>query len=601
MEARPTGIDIIGDVPWGTHISKFYSSKDDFYYLAAFIKEGLFNNEICLWIYSNNTTYQEIKEIIESQVVNIDYFIESGQLKIVSYSAWYLEKNTFNESLVSKKWADFTNSAVDNGFDGLRAVADIGWLKKSEFDRFNNYEQNVNSVITQLPIIAICLYDIGNVNILEFGKIVKNHAYTLLKDDAELKLLKNDELLIKEKQLQQSQGNWRKLLQLLPIAVFIHDEQKIYYCNNAGLKITGVIDYDTIGKMSLLQFICEDKRQDYEDFVRQVLNDKTCNNCLYTKLIDKSGQLLDIEIISTKYIYNGCSAALSIISNISHRKRMVELERDIIIKNDLLNETIEYDKIKTEFFCSMSHELRTPLNVILSALQLIEVQQKNTGNSQEKYFNIIRQNCYRLLRLVNNLIDITMLDSDFFELNVKNCNIVEIVENITLSVVEFVKSKGLKIQFDTNTEEKIIACDPDQIERVILNLISNAVKFTPTNGNIWVNITDCGDKVIITVKDNGVGIPRNKQQLIFNKFQRVEKLFTRHHEGSGLGLTIAKSIVEKHGGTLTVESEFGKGSKFSVILPSKTVAEQSCPLAALSPTGHNFVERANLEFSDIYA
>ena len=416
-----------------------------------------------------------------------------------------------------------------------------------------------------------------------------------------MKLLKNDELLIKEKQLQQSQGNWRKLLQLLPIALFIHDEQKIYYCNNAGLKITGVIDYDTIGKMSLLQFICEDKRQDYEDFVRQVLNDKTCNNCLYTKLIDKSGQLLDIEIISTKYIYNGCSAALSIISNISHRKRMVELERDIIIKNDLLNETIEYDKIKTEFFCSMSHELRTPLNVILSALQLIEVQQKSTGNSQEKYFNIIRQNCYRLLRLVNNLIDITMLDSDFFELNVKNCNIVEIVENITLSVVEFVKSKGLKIQFDTNTEEKIIACDPDQIERVILNLISNAVKFTPTNGNIWVNITDCGDKVIITVKDNGVGIPRNKQQLIFNKFQRVEKLFTRHHEGSGLGLPIAKSIVEKHGGTLTVESEFGKGSKFSVILPSKTVAEQSCPLAALSPTGHNFVERANLEFSDIYA
>lgn len=249
----------------------------------------------------------------------------------------------------------------------------------------------------------------------------------------------------------------------------------------------------------------------------------------------------------------------------------------------------------------MSHELRTPLNVILSALQLIEVQQKSTGNSQGKYFNIIRQNCYRLLRLVNNLIDITMLDSDFFELNVKNCNIVEIVENITLSVVEFVKSKGLKIQFDTNTEEKIIACDPDQIERVILNLISNAVKFTPTNGNIWVNITDCGDKVIITVKDNGVGIPRNKQQLIFNKFQRVEKLFTRHHEGSGLGLPIAKSIVEKHGGTLTVESEFGKGSKFSVILPSKTVAEQSCPLATLSPTGHNFVERANLEFSDIYA
>ncbi|NLZ53162.1 MAG: PAS domain S-box protein, partial [Thermoanaerobacteraceae bacterium] len=545
------------------------------------------------------TTYQEVKKIIKKQVINVDYFIETGQLKIVSHLTWYLERNTFNESILSKKWVDLTKHTIDNGFDGLRVVADIGWLERSDFDSFNRYEHNVNSVISQLPLIVICLYDIGNVNILQFGKIVKNHGYTLLRDNSELELLKNDELLNKEKQLQQSKDNYRELLQLLPIAVFIHDKQKIYYCNRAALLITGIKDCDTMAKMSLTQFIDQDKRHDYEDFVNQILNKKAYTPYLYTKLIGECGQPIDIEVIATKYDHNGFPAVLSILRDISHYKKMIELERDIERKNELLNETIEYDKIKTEFFSNISHELRTPLNVILSALQIIDVQRKGAGSNQGKYFKIIRQNCYRLLRLVNNLIDITRIDSDFFDLNLKNCNIVEIVENITLSVTEYIKCKRLKLKFDTNTEEKIIACDPDQIERVILNLISNAVKFTPPCGNIWVKLMDFGNSVVISVKDNGVGIPKNQQRLIFNRFQRVEKLFTRQQEESGLGLPIAKYIVEKHGGKITVKSEVGRGSEFSVTIPNKTLVEAK-DTSISSPTGYNFVERANIEFSDIY-
>lgn len=386
----------------------------------------------------------------------------------------------------------------------------------------------------------------------------------------------------------------------MPIAVFIHDKQKIYYCNKAALKITGIKDYDTIANMSLKRFIDNEKRHDYEVFVNKILDNKLNTRYLYTRLIGARSQPIDIEVVATKYNYKGFPAVLSIIRNISHFKKMIELERDIERKNELINETLEYDKIKTEFFSNISHELRTPLNIILSALQLIDIQKKGTGKNQEKYLKIIRQNCYRLVRLVNNLIDITRIDLDFFELNVKNCNIVEIVEEITLSVAEYIKSKGLKLKFDTNTEEKIIACDPDQIERVILNLISNAVKFTPPSGNIWVKLIDYEESVVITVKDDGVGIPKNKQNLIFNIFQRVEKLFTRQHEGSGLGLPIVKSIVEKHGGKISVKSEVGRGSEFSVIIPCKTLVEPNNASISESPTGHNFVERANIEFSDIY-
>ena len=142
-----------------------------------------------------------------------------------------------------------------------------------------------------------------------------------------------------------------------------------------------------------------------------------------------------------------------------------------------------------------------------------------------KHINIMKQNCYRLLRLVNNLIDITKIDSGFIELNLQNKNIVEIIENITLSTVEYAESKSRTIIFDTDVEEKIIAFDPEQMERIILNLISNAVKFTKPNDKIEVKIYDGLDNIIISVEDTGIGIPKEKQEMIFERFRQVDRFY----------------------------------------------------------------------------
>jgi len=123
-----------------------------------------------------------------------------------------------------------------------------------------------------------------------------------------------------------------------------------------------------------------------------------------------------------------------------------------------------------------------------------------------------QQNCYRLLRLVNNLIDITKIDSGYFELKFSRCNIVEVVENITLLVVEYAKNKGASLIFDTDVEEKIISCDQNAMERIILNLLSNAIKFTPRGGSIKVEVKDCGKTVAISVKDTGIGNQEHKQK-----------------------------------------------------------------------------------------
>ena len=169
--------------------------------------------------------------------------------------------------------------------------------------------------------------------------------------------------------------------------------------------------------------------------------------------------------------------------------------------------------------------------------------------------NIIKQNCYRFTKLVNNIIDVSKIESGFLKLNLSNENIVNIIENIVQSVSDYIKVKGLNIVFDTNTEEKIIACDPDKVERIIINLISNAIKFTNASGSIFVNIIDKGDTVEISVKDTGIGMDKKHLNNIFKRFHQVDKSLSRNTEGSGIGLSLVRSIVKLHGGKISAESK----------------------------------------------
>ncbi|MDU3724958.1 MAG: HAMP domain-containing sensor histidine kinase, partial [Clostridium celatum] len=149
------------------------------------------------------------------------------------------------------------------------------------------------------------------------------------------------------------------------------------------------------------------------------------------------------------------------------------------------------EKIRTDFFANVSHELKTPLNILYTANQMIEVTTINDNYKNEKfskYMKICKQNTNRLHRLISNLIDITKIDSASFKLMKTNCDIVNLVEDITLSAVCYVESRGISLIFDTDIEELIIACDPDNIERIILNLLSNAIKFTKSGGEINVEI-----------------------------------------------------------------------------------------------------------------
>ena len=295
---------------------------------------------------------------------------------------------------------------------------------------------------------------------------------------------------------------------------------------------------------------------------------------------------------------------------IEEKEVYIMTARDITEAKLIREEKIAYEKaielesIKSEFFSNISHEFKTPLNIILATMQVINknIENRNIVASNDvtldKYMNSIRQNCYRLLRLVNNIIDISKIDYGYYNIQLGNYNIVSVVEDITMSVLEYVNNKGIELIFDTDIEEEIIACDPDKIERIILNLLPNAIKYTKTDGKISVIIRENNNNIYISISDSGIGIPKEKIDKIFERYAQVDNKLTRKNNGSGIGLSLVKSLVEMHGGNIEVESEVNNGSTFTIKLPIKTVTCQNIKTTDLTKSK---VEKCSIEFSDIYS
>lgn len=275
----------------------------------------------------------------------------------------------------------------------------------------------------------------------------------------------------------------------------------------------------------------------------------------------------------------------------------IDISDEISIELELEKLKI-YDKEKNEFISNISHELKTPLNLFYSIVQLldnyIDKDDSTFKSMYEKYNKTLHINYKRMLRLINNTMDLSKIDIGMLDVNFKNYDVVSIVENVTLSVVEYASLKSINVQFDTNVEEHIIKCDSEMIERAILNLLSNAIKFSNEHSTIYVNVYINDKWVQIDVKDEGIGICEKNQEIIFEKFVQIDKSFTRNNEGSGIGLSIVKSIVNLHDGNVYVNSSLNKGSIFTILLPNEYLEDVEL---------QNYdIEKVNteLELSDIY-
>ncbi|ELC8423531.1 HAMP domain-containing histidine kinase [Clostridium perfringens] len=420
--------------------------------------------------------------------------------------------------------------------------------------------------------------NINRVMLLKREEYKRNKRY-LQKKIYELKelefLLDREELL------------FNKMISIIGDYTFIFKDEKLFYLNNEALEFLGISNKESIlfENMEILyekilekQVYLKEKGSvdSYQEIIFKNLNGGYSNGEVYTLPFEDNYKII-------------------VINDITKKNNALRL-------NKYLKDKLEEEHIKGEFFTNICHELRTPINVISSALQLnnLNIENKNL-NSIERNNLVIKQNCLRLIRTINNFIDANKISEGQIETNIMVLNIVEVVENILDASAEYINKKKINFIFDPDFEEIFIAIDSEFLERIILNLLSNSVKYGRRNGNIYVKIYFEGKDLVIMIENDGIAISYDEQKYIFDKFTKSNKALNRTQEGSGLGLYISKSLMKMQGGDLKVEIYEGYGNKFKLYFYDVDLFKETERTEHIVNNNYyNLKEKAEIEFSDIY-
>ena len=405
----------------------------------------------------------------------------------------------------------------------------------------------------------------------------------------------NKRLIEANAKIEEGNVRYKKFIDFIPDGIIVLREERITSVNNRFCDMIGIEEEGAVINRSIYSII----DRTYHALLNSRLNTKDKNKLLNSveyEIVWRDKKVF-VEMCSLHVEDEEGGYLISAIRDITDRKRAEEAHA-------LLLEKQKSEQIKNDFLANISHEFKTPINVIYSALQLQKESYYNSNmDSIIKCNKIIKQNCLRLIRLINNLIDLTKIETGFFKPNMKVENIINIVEDVSLSIVDYVESKDMNLIFDTEIEELYVNCDVDLIERIMLNLLSNAVKYGKEQGSIQVSIYQRSDNSVgISVKDDGVGIPQNMYHRIFQRFEKVDKSLSRNAEGSGIGLSLVKSLVEMQGGTINFNSKINEGTEFLIVFPiEEQYLEAAVTTEKVRLYEKSIIEAIEIEFSDIYS
>ena len=447
--SRELGLEVITEVPWGTHLCFFYDSIDDYFdIIKPYFKTGLENNEFCSWIISKEITMEKALEVLQTAIPNLDSYQRKRQIEILQHSECYLNKGRFDGDAVVTNWGNKLDNALSAGFDGLRVEGDVSWVGTNRWKNFINYESEMGNAIFNKKILVICSYPLNKIGAREIIDVIENHQFTLIR----------------------------------------RNEKWIYAKSFVGM-------------------------------------------------MDK---LLEIQ---------------------NHiRRENIEL--------------VKQEALKTALFNISSHEIKTPLTSIKGYTQMLIKEQFGTINEQQKeVLEVLKRNTNHLDNLINNYLSLVQLQAGTIKFIVEKIPIKSLIENTIDIMYPLAYSKKIKIDVRLTDGLPALSIDVDKIKQVLINIVSNAIKFSPEGTSIKINVKKKNEYILFEIQDFGLGIPKNEHEKIFDMFFRSESIRNKNIKGTGLGLPISKAIVEAHGGRIWVDSKIGKGSTFSFTLPIKPVKE----------------------------
>lgn len=290
-----------------------------------------------------------------------------------------------------------------------------------------------------------------------------------------------------------------------------------------------------------------------------------------------AGQIGPLSMAVSNLVFLSTIAFLAGVGQVvqynAHREQLVQqvrLEQATAKLERAHADLQQLDAFKSRFFANMTHELRTPLAMILTPLELLlQGELDQLGDATRSSFNSMYRSALKLLKLINDLLDLSRLEESRLRLHVAEHELVGYLRTLTDESQVLARRQGILLSFSSSVEKVIARCDLERLERVFVNLLSNAIKVTPERGRVEVSLRETADEVEIVVQDEGPGFPPDKAEKLFERFFQLDLEGARKHGGAGIGLALARELVELHGGTIRAESDGKRGARFSVVLPRR--------------------------------
>ncbi|AKB28977.1 sensory transduction histidine kinase [Methanosarcina siciliae T4/M] len=360
---RNSGIDIVGDIPWGTHFCQFYQTKEDLTdVLVPYFKAGLENNEFCMWVTSQPLDVKDAKEALKRVVPDIDDYLEKGQIEIIPYTHLYVQEDSFDSERILNGWIEKLNQALEDGYEGLRLSGNTFWLEKEDWEDFVDYEEGVDRVIGNYRMIALCTYCLERCNATEIIDVVINHQFALIKKEGKWEQIESSKRKRAEETALQAAKDWKYTFDAVPDLIAIIDtEYRVVRANRAMAAKLGMTPEECVG-LTCYRAIHETNEPPSFCPHRQLLQDGTehitevFGNCLEGYFLVNALPLQDSEgkIVGSVHVAHDISerkqAEEALIRSENEFRTLAENSPDLIARFDRQNRHLYVNPVSVEIY-----------------------------------------------------------------------------------------------------------------------------------------------------------------------------------------------------------------------------------------------------------